>query len=175
MSTSKDARPTTKVRAVPEGYHTVTPHLVVDNAAQALEFYCKAFGARELNCLKMPNGKIGYAEIQIGDSRIMLADEFPDFGNRSPKAYGGTSVIIHLYVDDVDAVAGQAVGAGARVLIPVADQFYGDRSGRFEDPFGHVWIISTHNEDVRPEELERRTEAFIKQRAAGQETKAAEK
>jgi len=175
MSTSEESTPTRHVRAVPEGYHTVAPHLCVDNGAQALEFYRKAFGAAEVNCLKIPGGKIGHAEIQIGDSRIMLSDEFPDFGNRSPKSFGGTPVIIHLYVEDVDAVAGQALAAGATVLIPVADQFYGDRSGRIQDPFGHVWIISTHIEDVTPEEVERRTEAFMKQRAAGLEAKGSEK
>jgi PhnB protein len=171
MSTPEKATPARKVRPVPEGYHTVAPHLCVDGGAQALEFYQKAFGAKEINRLKMPDGKIGHAEIQVGDSRIMLSDEFPDFGNRSPKSIGGTPVIVHLYVEDVDALAAQAVGAGAQVLIPVADQFYGDRSGRIQDPFGHVWIISTHIEDVTPEEIEKRTEAFMKQSAAKKQAK----
>lgn len=171
MRKSAKVKSRKKVRPVPDGYHTVAPHLCIEGAAQALKFYKKAFGAKEELCLKMPGGKIGHAEIQIGDSRIMLSDEFPDFGNRSPKAFGGTPVTIHLYVEDVDALAAKAVAAGAKVLIPVADQFYGDRSGRIQDPFGHVWIISTHIEDVTPKEVERRTVAFMKQLAAGQEAK----
>lgn len=166
MSKPAKVKPAKKVRAVPLGYHTVAPHLCVDDAAKALKFYRKVFGAGLDVCLKMPGGKIGHAEILIGDSRVMLSDEFPEFGNRSPKALGGSPVTIHLYVEDVDALAARAVAAGARVLIPVADQFYGDRSGRIQDPFGHVWIISTHIEDVPPKEVGRRAKAFMKQRAA---------
>jgi PhnB protein len=172
MSNPVKRKPAKKVRPVPLGYHTVAPHLCVDGAARALDFYRKALGAQELICMKIPGGKIGHAEMQIGDSRIMLSDEFPDFGNLSPKTLGGTPVTIHLYVKDVDALASQAVAAGAKVMIPVADQFYGDRSGRIQDPFGHVWIISTHIEDVTPEEVERRTEAYMKQFEAKKQKKS---
>ncbi len=158
--------PTGKVRPIPEGHHSVAPYLMVRDAAGAIEFYKQAFGATEVMRLSMPDGRIGHAEIQIGDSRIMLADEFPEYGNRGPEAFGGSPVIISLFVEDVDAVASKAVAGGAKILIPVSDQFYGDRSGRLADPFGHVWIVSTHIEDVSPEEIERRTEAFMKQQAA---------
>ena len=150
---------TTNAKPIPEGYHTVTPYLTVNDAASAIEFYKKAFGATELMRLADPSGKIGHAEIRIGDSPIMLAEEFPEYGNRSPQSLGGSPVVIHLYVEDVDAVASQAIAVGAKVLIPVGDQFYGDRSGRFTDPFGHVWIISTHKEDVSPEEMQKRAVA----------------
>jgi PhnB protein len=147
------------VRPVPEGHHTVSPYLIVNDAAAALDFYGKAFGAVELMRHKDPSGKVGHAEIMIGDSVIMLADEFPDFGARSPRHYGGTPVSIHLYVEDVDKLASQAIAAGAKVVRPVQDQFYGDRSGTFEDSFGHQWHVSTHIEDVPPEELSRRAAA----------------
>src|SRR5262249_23063558 len=142
---------TGKVKAIREGYHSVTPYLMVNEAARAIEFYKKAFGAVELMRMPMPGGKIAHAEIKIGNSPIMLADEFPgmeDKGARSPKQIGASSVIIALYVEDVDALAKQAVAAGAKLVIPVEDQFYGDRSGRLIDPFGHVWVIATHKEDV---------------------------
>lgn len=155
----------TTVKPIPEGFQTVTAHLYVKGAAAAIEFYKRALGATEVARLRVPDGRIGHAEIQIGNSRIMLSDEFPDYGGRSPESIGGSPVIMHLFVDDVDALAAQAVAAGAKVLMPVEDRFYGDRSGRFADPFGHVWIISTHIEDVSPEEIERRTEAFVKQMA----------
>lgn len=164
-TTAKIAPATGKVKPIPEGCHTVTAHLCVRDAAGAIEFYKRALGATELGRLVVPGGKIGHAEIQIGDSRIMLTDEFPEYGNRSPESIGGSPVIVHLYVEDVDALARQAVAAGAKVLIPVADRFYGDRSGRIADPFGHVWIISSHIEDVSAEEIEKRTEAFAKQQA----------
>lgn len=148
-----------KAKPVPDGYHSVTPYLSVQNAALAIEFYKKALGAAEVVRMDMPGGKVGHAELQIGDSRIMLADEFPDMPEavaRSPKSLGGTSFGINLYVEDVDARFKRAVEAGATVKRPVKDQFYGDRSGTLEDPFGHIWTISTHVEDVSPEEMKRR-------------------
>jgi len=143
-------------RPIPEGYHNVTPYLIVSDAAGAIEFYKTAFGATELMRMGAPGGKVGHAEIRIGDSRIMLADEFPDMGARGPKALGGSPVSLHLYVEDVDGVARQAVAAGAKEVRPIKDQFYGDRSGTFEDPYGHVWHVSTHKEDVPEGELKRR-------------------
>ena len=157
---------TSSVRAIPEGYHSVTPYLAVDGAARAIEFYKQAFGATEVMRMAAPGGKIGHAEIRIGDSRIMLADEYPDMGFRSPKAYGGSAVGLHLYVEDVDAVARQAVAAGAREVRPVKDQFYGDRTGSFEDPFGHVWHIATRKEELSPDELKRRAVAAMGQQGS---------
>jgi PhnB protein len=145
-------------RPIPEGYHSVTPYLIVNDAAGAITFYKNAFGAAEVMRMAAPGGRVGHAELSIGDSRIMLADEFPDMGARSPKAIGGTPVSLHLYVEDVDAVAKRAVDIGAKEVRPVKDQFYGDRLGTVEDPFGHVWHISTHVEDVPPDELKRRAE-----------------
>ena len=137
------------------------------DAARAIEFYKKAFGAIELMRMTQQDGRIGHAEIKIGDSPIMLADEFPEMGARSPEALGGSPVSVLLYVQDVDAVFNQAVAAGAKVTRPVKDQFYGDRSGGVTDPFGHQWHIATHKEDVTPEEMKRRQEAFFK-KAGGQ-------
>lgn len=150
-------------KPIPEGYHNVTPYIIVKGAAKALEFYKKAFGAEELMCMSDPDGGIAHAEFRIGDSPIMLADENPEWGNRSPQSLNGSPVIIHLYVNDVDKVAASAIAAGAKVLMPVQDQFYGDRSGRFQDPFGHLWIVSTHKEDLSPEEIGRRAEKAMKQ------------
>jgi PhnB protein len=146
-------------RPIPEGYHTATPYLIVKGAAGAIEFYKKAFGATELLRMAQPDGKIGHAEIKIGDSPIMLADEFPEMGARSPQSLGGSPVSILLYVEDVDRVFNQAVAAGAKVARPVKDQFYGDRIGGVTDPFGHQWYIATHKEDVAPEELKKRAAA----------------
>jgi len=148
----------TKVKAIPDGYHSVTPYLSITGAADALAFYKRAFGAEELYRLDMPGGKIGHAEIQIGDSRIMLADEndMPDAVAKSPPALGGTSIGILLYGENVDARFKRAVDAGAKVVRPVSDQFYGDRSGTVADPFGHVWTFSTHIEDVSPEQMRER-------------------
>lgn len=143
-------------RPVPKGYHSVMPYLAVDGAADAIAFYKKAFGATEVMRMPAPGEKVGHAEIEIGGSRIMLADAHPDMNFRSPKTYGGTPVTLHLYVADVDAVARQAVASGAKELRPVEDQFYGDRTGTFEDPFGHVWHIATRKEDLSPDELKRR-------------------
>jgi PhnB protein len=148
-----------KTRPIPKGYHAVTPYLSVQGAAIAIAFYKKAFGAKEVMRMPGPEGTIGHAEIQIGDSRIMLADEFPEMNFRSPRSVGGTPVNIHLYVQDVDKVAKKAAAAGAKLLRPVADQFYGDRSGSLEDPFGHVWHVATHVEDIPMKELKKRAAA----------------
>ena len=148
-----------QVKPIPEGYHSVTPYLIVRGAARAIEFYQQAFGATEIGRMAQPDGRIGHAEIRIGDSRVMLADEFPEMNVRCPESLGGTPVMIHLYVEDVDAVAEQAIMAGATVLRPVIDQFYGDRSGLFADPFGHQWNIATHKEDLSAEEIRKRTAA----------------
>lgn len=144
------------VKPIPDGYPRVTPYLCVDGANAAIEFYETVLGATERVRMGAPQGKVGHAELQIGDSLLMLADEFPEMGTRSPKALGGTPVTINLYVEDVDAVFGRAVQAGAKVLRPIENQFYGDRAGQFEDPFGHRWSIATHVEDVPPDEMERR-------------------
>jgi len=149
-----------KVKPIPEGYHAVTPYLIVNGGAKAIDFYKKAFGATELFRLAQPDGKIGHAEIKIGDSPIMLADEAPQMGAKSPQSFGGSPVGIHLYVEDVDKVFNQAIAAGAKVERPVEDKFYGDRAGGIIDPFGHRWYISTHKEDVPPEELEKRAAAL---------------
>jgi PhnB protein len=150
------------VKPIPDGYHTVTPYLIVDDAAKALDFYKKALGAKELFRMAMPNGRVGHAEIQIGDSRIMLADEFPQMGAKSAKSLGGTPIGICLYVEDVDAWFDRAVTAGATVRYPVKDQFYGDRSGTVTDPFGLMWTIATHKEDIAPDEMHKRAEAAMK-------------
>jgi PhnB protein len=146
----------TKVKPVPDGHRTVAPYLAIKNAASALEFYKHAFGAIETYKLIIPDGRVGHAEIRLGDSLIMLADEFPEFGGKAPESLGGSPVSIHLYVEDVDAFVKKAVAAGARELKPVADQFYGDRSGQLQDPFGHLWWVATHKEDVAPEEMQKR-------------------
>jgi PhnB protein len=151
------------VRPVPEGYRTVTPYLIVRGAAQAIEFYQRAFGATEVMRLADPSGKIGHAEIKIGDSPVMLADEFPEMQIIGPQTLDGSPVILLIYVEDVDARFARAVAAGATVLRPVKDQFYGDRSGTLKDPFGHVWTLATHKEDVSPEEITRRFAAALKQ------------
>ena len=151
-----------KVKAVPEGYHTITPYLIVDGAGRAIDFYKRAFGAKELMRVPAPGDRVGHAEIKIGDSVIMLADEHPEIQARGPQHYGGSPVSILLYVADVDALFKQAVAAGGTEVRPVADQFYGDRSGTLKDPFGHSWHLSTHKEDVSPEELNRRMAALAK-------------
>ena len=143
-------------KPIPEGRHAATPYLSVRDAVRALEFYRDAFGATEKSRLMQPDGRVGHAEIAIGEAQIMLADEFPEMGLKSPLALGGTPVTIHLYVADVDAFAARAVAAGATLKRAVVDQFYGDRSGTLVDPFGHVWMIATHKEDVSPEEMQRR-------------------
>ena len=146
------------VKAIPDGYHSVTPYLICDGATEAIEYYKKAFGAIEL--FRMDHGgKIGHAELKIGDSPIMLADEYPEMGYRSPKALGGTPVSLMIYVEDVDTIYRQAIDAGATEVKPLQDQFYGDRSGTLTDPFGHVWTVATHKEDVTMEEMNRRMAA----------------
>jgi len=148
-----------KVKPIPEGYHTIIPYLSIKGAADAIEFYKKAFGASESMRVAQPDGRIGHAELQLGDSRIMLADEFPDMDFRSPLSMGGSPVHIHLYVESVDTVVGRAVAAGAKVVRPVQDQFYGDRTGTVADPYGHVWHVATHTEDLSAEEIAKRAAA----------------
>ena len=147
---------TTPVRPIPEGYHTVTPYLILSAASDAIAFYKKALGAEEVMRLGDPGGKVHHAEIKIGDSRIMLADEHPEIQALSPRTVGGSPVSIHLYVTDVDGAVERAVAAGAKLVRPVADQFYGDRVGGIEDPFGYRWFIATHKEDLTVEEIRRR-------------------
>jgi PhnB protein len=149
------------VKPVPEGYHTVTPYLAVDDAAEAIEYYKKAFGAKERVRMDTPDGKIGHAELEIGDSLVMLSDPLPQASTKPPKELGGTSAGVFLYVEDVDAVVKQAVDAGATIAMEVADQFWGDRFGTVADPFGHVWSIATHVEDVPPEEMAERAKAAM--------------
>ena len=144
-----------KIKPIPDGMRTVTPHLVCAGAADAIEFYKKAFGAVEVARQPGPDGKIMHASIRIGDSAVMLVDEFPAWGVRGPKALGGSPVTIHLYVEDADAFAARAVAAGAKVTMPIEDAFWGDRYGQLEDPFGHRWSVATHVRDVTPTEMER--------------------
>ena len=146
---------------IPEGYHTATPYLAVDDAAEAIEYYTKAFGAKERVRMATPDGKVGHAELEIGDSLVMLSDPFPQASTKTPSELGGTSVSVFMYVEDVDAVVKQAVGAGATVTMEVADQFWGDRFGSVKDPFGHLWSIATHVEDVPPEEMAERAKAAM--------------
>lgn len=150
----------TKAKPIPQGYHTVTPYLCVKGAAEAIAFYKKAFGAKEIMRMPGPKGTVGHAEIQIGDSRIMLADEFPEMNFRSPRSVGATPVNIHVYVRDADKVAQKAIAAGAKELRPVAEQFYGDRTGSLEDPFGHVWHVATRVADIPMRELKKRAAAM---------------
>jgi PhnB protein len=144
------------VKPIPEGYHTATPYLIVDDAAEAIAYYTKAFGAKERGRMEAPDGRIGHAELEIGDSIVMLSDPFPGAATRPPKELGGSSGSVFLYVEDVDAVVGRAVDAGATVTMEVADQFWGDRFGTITDPFGQIWSIATHIEDVPPEEMAER-------------------
>jgi PhnB protein len=154
------------VKPIPEGYHTLTPYLAVDDAAEAIDYYKKAFGAKERGRMDTPDGKIGHAELEIGDSIVMLSDPFPHSSTRTPKELGGTSASVFLYVEDVDAVVKKAVDAGATVTMEVADQFWGDRFGTIADPFGHLWSIATHVEDVPPEEMAERAKAAFAQASA---------
>ena len=150
------------VKPIPEGYHTLTPHMTVHDANKAIDYYKKAFGAKEIARMPGPGGKVMHAEIQIGDSRIMLNDEFPEMGgNRSAKTIGATPVTLTLYVEDVDKVFNQAIGAGGKATMPVADMFWGDRYGTLEDPFGHHWAVATHKEDLKPEEVMKRAQAAM--------------
>ncbi len=149
-----------QVKPIPDGYRTVTPYLCIDGAEAAIAFYGEVFGATERMRMPAPEGKIGHAELQLGDSVIMLSDEFPEMGVTSPKNLGGSPVTMSVYVEDVDTVFDRAVEAGAKALRPVEDQFYGDRSGQFEDPFGHRWSVATHVEDVPPDEMASRAAAM---------------
>lgn len=151
------------VKAIPEGYHSITPYLIIRGASDAIEFYKRAFGATEVMRMPKPDGTIGHAELAIGDSRIMLADEYPEMGYRSPLSIGGAGISIMLYIEKVDEVFKRAIAAGAQELQAVKDQFYGDRSGTLQDPFGHIWTVGTHVEDLTPEEMGRRSEEFVKQ------------
>jgi PhnB protein len=144
------------VKPIPEGYNTLSPSLIVDGAADAIEFYKRAFGATERGTMHGPDGKIAHAELQLGDSVLMLADEFPDAGAKGPSAYGGSPVSLTVYVEDVDATFERAAEAGATVVWPLENKFYGDRAATFDDPFGHRWTINSHVEDVSPEEMGRR-------------------
>jgi len=152
-----------KVRAIPEGYSTVVSYISVKGASDAIAFYKKAFGAEELMRMPMPDGKVGHAELKIGDSIVMMADEMddPQAISKSPKTLGGVTSGLCLYVEDCDAVFNRAVAAGGKVRRPLTNQFYGDRTGTIEDPFGQIWTISTHVEDVPPDEMKRRMEAFV--------------
>jgi PhnB protein len=155
------------VKPIPDGYHTVTPYLIIKGAAAALDFYKKAFGAVELMRMPGPDGSVAHAEIRIGDSPVMLGDEMPQMGYKGPLSLGGSPVGIMIYVPDVDATFNRAVAAGGKVVKPLQDQFYGDRSGTLTDPFGHVWTVATHKEDVAPDEMERRMKDAMKSGSCG--------
>jgi PhnB protein len=155
-------------KAIPDGMHTVTPHLICTNAAAAIEFYKKAFNATETSRLPGPGGRLMHASLRIGDSAVMLVDEMPEHGALSPKSLKGSPVAIHLYVEDADAVAAQAVAAGAKTIMPVTDMFWGDRYGQIEDPFGHRWSVATHVRDVTPAELEQVMRAMSKRPSQAQ-------
>jgi PhnB protein len=152
-----------RVSPIPAGYHTATPYLTVRGAAEAIEFYKKAFGAKEVMRMPAPGGALGHAEIRIGDSVVMLSDEFPGAATKAPSVLGGTTGYTFLYVPDVDRTFAQAVTAGARVTMPLADMFWGDRFGTLVDPFGHAWGLATHKEDVPPKEMARRAQAAMAQ------------
>jgi PhnB protein len=148
-------------KSIPDGYHSVTPYLIIKGASEAIDFYKHAFDATELMRMPRPDGKIGHAEIKIGDSPIMLADEHLEMGHRSPQSLGGAGVNLMVYVERVDDVFKRAVASGAKELQPIKDQFYGDRSGTLQDPFGHTWTVATHIEDIPPEEMRRRADKFM--------------
>ena len=160
---AKRAAAPKKVQPIPAGYGAVTPYLSVRGAAKAIEFYKQAFGAKEIMRMPGPDGKLGHAEIRIGDSRVMLSDEYEAMAFLGPQSRGGTTVHIHLYVKDVDATVARATAAGAKVVRPVQDQFYGDRTGSIEDPFGHLWHVATHKEDLSKAEMKQRAEKMAKQ------------
>ena len=165
---SRKAAPKKKVvKPVPPGYHSITAYLCIDGASAAIDFYKRAFGAKERLRMDAPGGKVGHAELVIGDSAFMLADEFPEMKFHGPKSGGNTSVNMHLYVKDVDAMFTRAITEGAKVLRALENKFYGDRTGSLEDPFGHVWHLATHIEDLTPAEMKRRGEAASKEAAAG--------
>jgi PhnB protein len=161
MSTKAVPQKSKKVNPIPKGYEGALPYLCVKDGAAAIEFYKKAFGAKEIMRMAQPDGRVGHAELRVGNAIIMLADEFPDFGTVSPQTVGGSPVTIQMYVEDVDAFTERALLAGMKVVRPVADQFYGDRGGKFQDPFGHMWWFSTHTEDVSVEEMKKRAAALF--------------
>jgi PhnB protein len=161
MERNRQPKKFMSMKPIPDGYGSITPYLMIQGAARAIEFYKNVFGAIERMRLPTPEGKIAHAEMEIGDSVIMLADECLERGAKSPDTIGGTPVCLHLYVADADAVFAKAIATGAEQIRPVADQFYGDRSGMFSDPFGHTWNVATHVEDVSPEELQKRMAAMI--------------
>jgi PhnB protein len=169
MSTKAVQQKTRKAKPIPDGYEGAVPYICVKDGAAAIEFYKKALGATEVMRLAQPDGRLGHAELKIGRAVIMVADEFPEFGTVSPKSIGGSPVTIQMYVEDVDAFAERPILAGLNVVRPVADQFYGDRGGKFEDPFGHLWWFSTHKEDVSVEEMKKRAAALL----AGKHAKSA--
>ena len=156
-----------QIKPVPDGFHTLTPHLVVKGASQAIEFYKRAFGAEEIKRLPGPDGKsLIHAELKIGNSRLLLVDEFPEMDCRGPKSVGGSPVSIHMFVDDADAAFDKALAAGAEVRMPLADQFWGDRYGVLTDPFGHIWSIATHKEDLTPQEIGKRAQTAFSESVA---------
>jgi len=159
-------------QAIPAGYHTVTPSLFVRNGAEAIDFYKQALGAEERSRMAGPDGKIGHAELKIGDSIIFLSDENPTFGTKSPQSLGGISGALYLYVEDVDKAFQRAIDAGGKVKMPVADMFWGDRAGNFVDPYGHSWTLSTHTQDLTAQELEEGAKKFYAQMAQGQKKSA---
>jgi PhnB protein len=161
----------TQAKPIPQGFHSATPYLTLNDAARAIDFYKRAFGAQEVMRMDGPGGKIGHAEIKIGDSMIMLADEMPGSGSRSPQSLSGTTGGIFLYVENADKVFNQAVSAGAQVEAPLADMFWGDRYGRLKDPFGHSWSVATHKEDVAPAEMSKRMQEAVAK--MGQQTQSA--
>ena len=154
------------IKPIPDGYHSVTPYLIVRGAARAIDFYTQAFGATELFRMDAPGNRIGHAEIKIGDSPVMLADEHPERGAKSPETLGGSAVHLMIYVEDVDSVFNRALAAGGKETKALQDQFYGDRSGTLTDPFGHSWTVATHKEDVAPQEMQRRMAETMKEMGA---------
>lgn len=158
-----------QVRPIPEGFRTVTPHLVCGDAAAAIVFYEQAFGATEVGRMEMPGGKIGHAEIRIGDSRLMLADAFPEYGSNDPLVLKGSPVVIHLYVENADAVWDQAIAAGATPTMPLSDTFWGDRYGQVQDPFGHRWSIATHQREVSMDEMQEAMKQMAAQAPKGEQ------
>ena len=154
-------------KPVPEGFHTITPHLIVRDAQKAIEFYKRAFGAEAIGVHRMPDGKVMHADLKIGDSHLMLNDEFPEMKALSPQSLGGSAVTLHIYVKDVDSLFNQAVAAGATAIMPLMDAFWGDRYGKLSDPFGHHWSLATHKEDLTPQEVEKRGVAAMAQMSKG--------
>lgn len=147
-----------KIKPIPDGYRRVTPYLIISGAGDAIDYYTKTFGMKERMRMGGPDGKVGHAELELGDSVVMLADEFPDMGIKSPKTLGGTPAFNHIYVEDVDATFNEAVKTGSKVVQPLENKFYGDRAGQIEDPFGHMWSIASHVEDVSEEEMMKRAQ-----------------